>query len=123
MSELRWITAQAVAANLVEVSAKGKRRRIFLPPKLREALRAYMKRSGIESGPVFATRAGRPLDRSNIWHDMKNLCRSAGVESTKVFPHNLRHLFAKEFTRWIRTSSAWRIFWGTAAWRPPASIL
>ena len=97
VSELRWITAQAVAANLVEVSAKGKRRRIFLPPKLREALRAYMKRSGIESGPVFATRAGRPLDRSNIWHDMKNLCRSAGVESTKVFPHNLRHLFAKDF--------------------------
>ena len=97
VSELRWITAQAVAANLVEVSAKGKRRRIFLPPKLREALRAYMKRSGIESGPVFATRAGRPLDRSNIWHDMKNLCRLAGVESTKVFPHNLRHLFAKEF--------------------------
>lgn len=97
VGELRWITAQAVAANLVEVSAKGKQRRVFLPPKLRGALMDYMKRTGVKSGPVFATRAGRPLDRSNIWHDMKSLCCLAGVESTKVFPHNLRHLFAKEF--------------------------
>ncbi|MFR1232340.1 MAG: tyrosine-type recombinase/integrase [Evtepia gabavorous] len=60
-------------------------------------MKSYLKRNGITAGPVFVTRSGRPLDRSNIWRDMKVLCKSAGVKPDKVFPHNLRHLFARTF--------------------------
>ena len=97
VSELRFITAEAVQCGRAEVSNKGKRRAVFLPDKLRKLLRAYLQKQKITAGAVFLSKNGRPLDRSNIWRDMKKLCESAGVEPSKVFPHNLRHLFARTF--------------------------
>ena len=97
VSELRFITAEAVYAGRAEVSNKGKRRTVFLPEKLRKLLKHYLKQQKITAGAVFISKNGKPLDRSNIWRDMKALCASAGVEPGKVFPHNLRHLFARTF--------------------------
>lgn len=97
VSELRFITAEAVNLGRAEISNKGKRRTVFLPGKLRKLLTAYLRKQHKTSGPVFTTRSGKPLDRSNIWRDMKSLCASAGVDPKKVFPHNLRHLFARTF--------------------------
>ncbi len=97
VSELKFITAEGVRAGHVEVSNKGKRRTVFLPEKLRWLLKRYLEKEKRPSGPVFVTRNGRPLDRSNIWREMKALCKSAGVEPGKVFPHNLRHLFARTY--------------------------
>ena len=97
VSELRFITAEAVQRGRAEVSNKGKRRTVFLPDKLRKLLRAYLQKQKITAGAVFVSKNGKPLDRSNIWRDMKALCESAGVEPGKVFPHNLRHLFARTF--------------------------
>lgn len=97
VSELRFITAEAVDKGYAQVDCKGKRRTVFLPEKLRRLLGNYLKRQKKTAGAVFTTRNGRPLDRSNIWRDMKALCESAGVESGKVFPHNLRHLFARTY--------------------------
>lgn len=95
VSELQFITAEAVRMGRTEINNKGKLRVIFMPDKLCELLEDYLKREGRSSGPIFVTCNGKPIDRSNIWRDMKKLCESAGVESGKVFPHNLRHLFAK----------------------------
>lgn len=97
VSELRFITVDAVRTGHTEISNKGKRRTIFLPEKLRTLLRKYIKKTNKTEGAVFTTRNGKPLDRSNIWRDMKALCESAGVEPDKVFPHNLRHLFAQTY--------------------------
>lgn len=97
VSELRFITAEAVALGRTAVSNKGKKRTVFLPKKLCNLLKRYLKKQKITAGAVFVTRTGVPLDRSNIWRDMKTLCRSAGVEPEKVFPHNLRHLFARTY--------------------------
>lgn len=97
ISELRFITLEGVQGNCAEVTAKGKTRKIFLPKKLRRELLNYGKERGIKSGPIFVSRNGNPLDRSNIWHEMKGLCESAHVAPGKVFPHNLRHLFARCF--------------------------
>ena len=97
VSELRFITAEAVQCGRAEVSNKGKRRVIFLPDKLRRLLKTYLQKQKFTAGAVFLSKNGRPLDRSNIWRDMKKLCESAGVEPSKVFPHNLRHLFARTF--------------------------
>lgn len=97
VGELRFFTVAAVTAGRVEVSGKGKVRTVLLPRKLQRLLLQYARRRGISGGPVFVTRTGRPLDRSNIWHEMKGLCREAGVAETKVFPHNLRHLFARTY--------------------------
>lgn len=97
VSELRFITAEAVQTGRAEVSNKGKRHSVFLPDKLRRLLRAYLQKQKITAGAVFLSKNGRPLDRSNIWRDMKALCESAGVEPSKVFPHNLRHLFARTY--------------------------
>lgn len=97
VSELQFITVDAVFAGHTEISNKGKRRTIFLPEKLRRILRKYLKETHKTNGAVFTTRNGKPLDRSNIWRDMKALCESAGVEPDKVFPHNLRHLFARTY--------------------------
>lgn len=97
VSELKFITAEAVAAGRAEIVNKGKRRTIFLPDKLRRLLKDYLREKKITAGAVFVTRNGKPLDRSNIWRDMKRLCESAGVEPGKVFPHNLRHLFARTY--------------------------
>jgi len=97
VSELRFITVEAVRTGRAEVCNKGKRRTIFLPDKLRRLLRKYLQAQKKTAGAVFTTRTGKPLDRSNIWRDMKRLCESAGVEPGKVFPHNLRHLFARTY--------------------------
>lgn len=97
VSELQFITVEAVGAGRAEVNNKGKRRTVFLPGKLCRALAGYARRQGRTAGPVFVTRGGKPLDRSNIWRDMKALCQSAGVAAEKVFPHNLRHLFARTY--------------------------
>ena len=97
VSELRSFTVEAVREGKAEVVNKGKCRVVFLPGRLRKELLRYARERGIGSGPVFVTRGGRTLDRSNIWSDMKALCREAGVEESKVFPHNLRHLFARTF--------------------------
>ncbi len=97
VSELRFVTAGAVQAGRAEITNKGKRRTVFLPDKLRRMLKQYLHKQKITAGAVFVTRTGRPLDRSNIWRDMKALCESAGVDAGKVFPHNLRHLFARTY--------------------------
>ncbi len=97
VSELKFITAEAVARGRAEISNKGKLRIVFLPRTLRRLLAAYLRKEGKTTGAVFTTRSGKPLDRSNIWRDMKSLCQSAGVDPKKVFPHNLRHLFARTF--------------------------
>ncbi len=97
VSELKFITVETVDTGEAHVRLKGKNRTILFPGKLRRLLRKYIKKQHIKSGPVFVSRTGRPLDRSNIWRMMKNLCESAGVEPKKVFPHNLRHLFARKF--------------------------
>ena len=97
VSELQFITVRAVCVGRTEIVNKGKRRTIFLPNKLRRILTKYLKENGVKEGAVFTTRTGKPLDRSNIWRDMKALCESAGVNPSKVFPHNLRHLFARTY--------------------------
>jgi integrase/recombinase XerD len=97
VSELRFITVEAVQTGRTEISNKGKRRLVFLPEKLRKLLRSYARKQKKTTGAVFTTRTGKPLDRSNIWRDMKALCESAGVAPEKVFPHSLRHLFARTF--------------------------
>ncbi len=97
VSELRYITVHAIRTGVAEISCKGKRRQVFLPRRLCMALREYVKKRGIHSGSVFVTRSGKPMDRSNIWSDMKRLCELARVSTEKVFPHNLRHLFARTY--------------------------
>ncbi len=95
VSELRFVTVEAVAHGRAEIRCKGKNRTVFLPSALCKLLKHYLKATKIKSGPVFQTKSGRPMDRSNIWNEMKKLCRAAGVSEKKVFPHNLRHLFAR----------------------------
>lgn len=97
VSELSYITVEAVAKGEAVVTCKGKTRTVFLPSALAKQLRRYVKKRDLASGPVFVTRTGKPMDRSNIWREMKALCESAGVSPTKVFPHSLRHLFARTF--------------------------
>lgn len=97
VSELEFITVEAAQKGRADINCKGKHRVILLPDKLRKALVRYALEKNICSGYIFRTKTGKPLDRSNIWHDMKGLCKIAGVEPTKVFPHNLRHLFARIF--------------------------
>lgn len=97
VSELRFITAGNLESGRAEIDNKGKRRTIFLPDKLCCLLKKYMLKQKRTAGPVFVTRSGKPLDRSNIWRNMKALCAGAGVEPGKVFPHNLRHLFARTY--------------------------
>lgn len=94
VSELRSITTEAVHKGQARIRLKGKIRVILLPRKLCSRLRAYCARCGIQNGPVFVTRTGRPMDRSNIGKMLKKIARAAGVRAQKVFPHNLRHLFA-----------------------------
>ena len=97
VSEVRHITVEAVGIGQANVDCKGKNRVVFLPKVLCRALQRYCRKHGIDSGPVFKTAGGKPLDRTNIWRDMKALCNRAGVEPGKVFPHNLRHLFARTY--------------------------
>ncbi len=97
VSELRYITVKAVHEGKTAVDCKNKTRVIFIPSLLRKALLAYIKKSDLKAGSVFVTGSGKPLDRTNIWRDMKALCKAANVAPEKVFPHNLRHLFARTF--------------------------
>ncbi len=97
VSEVRFVTAEAVKNGVASINCKGKLRQVFLPKVLCRILTQYMKKKKITSGPVFVSRTGKPLDRSNIWSDMKKLCEHAGVSKDKVFPHNLRHLFARTY--------------------------
>lgn len=97
VGEVGYITVEAVRLGYAEVRLKGKIRRILLPGKLRRKLRQYAKKQKIVSGEVFITRNGKGMNRRQIWAQMKRLCSRAGVETRKVFPHNLRHLFAVTF--------------------------
>ena len=97
VSELKFITVEAVNARQARIDCKGKERIVMLSGELCALLKAYIKKRKIKNGSVFITKNGNPLDRSNIWSDMKKLCEMAGVSKEKVFPHNLRHLFAREF--------------------------
>ena len=97
IGELSFITVEAVRAGRAEINLKGKNRTIILQKKLRNKLQQYIKKQNLERGYVFRTKNGRPLDRSNICHDMKKLCAEAQVDRRKVFPHNLRHLFARTY--------------------------
>ena len=95
VSELKFFTVEAVRAGEISISNKGKNRAILIPGRLKKKLLAWAKRQDIQTGVIFVTRNGRPLDRSNIWAKMKKLCQAAGVAPSKVFPHNLRKLFAR----------------------------
>lgn len=97
VSELAFITVEAVRAGRAEIYLKGKARVILLPRELCPKLLRWAKRQGIRSGPVFRGRSGAPLGRRQVWRQMKALCAAAGVEQSKVYPHNLRHLFAVSF--------------------------
>ena len=97
VSELKFITVAAVSSGVAEIRCKGKFRQVFLPKKLCKILTEYIRERKIKSGAVFISKNGKPLDRSNIWADMKKLCEVAGVSKDKVFPHNLRHLFARTY--------------------------
>ena len=94
VSEHQYITVEALKCCKVSVNNKKKIREIYISKELKKLLTDYCRRNNIKSGPIFITRNGKPLDRSNIWSDMKALCEDADIDSQKVFPHNLRHLFA-----------------------------
>ena len=102
VSEVKYLTVEAVEAGRAEISLKGKIRTILIPGKLCRKLRKYARTQKIVSGEIFLTRNGKGLSRRQIWAEMKSLCAKAGVEATKVFPHNLRHLFAQAFYRVCR---------------------
>lgn len=97
VSELQHITVEAARCGEATVSCKGKTRSVFIVKELKQKLLRYAAEQGIRSGMIFVTRTGRAVSRTNIWREMKSLCREAGVNPEKVFPHNLRHLFARVF--------------------------
>lgn len=97
VSELQYFTVEAIRCGQVTVDCKNKTRTILVPGKLKNRLLHYAGKNGITAGAIFVSRKGKLLDRSNIWAAMKKLCQAAGVKATKVFPHNLRKLFARTF--------------------------
>ena len=97
VSELKYFTVESVKSGEIEIRCKGKIRTILIPGKLKKRLLDYVKKNKIRTGIIFITKHGGPLNRSNIWAQMKRLCGEAGVEPGKVFPHNLRKLFARAF--------------------------
>lgn len=102
VSEVQYLTVEAAQQGKVEIYLKGKVRTILIPGKLCKKLLKYAKKHKIASGEIFLTRGGKPLSRKQIWAEMKALCKKAGVAPSKVFPHNLRHLFARTFYRVCR---------------------
>lgn len=102
VSEVKYLTVEAAREGRAEISLKGKIRTILIPMKLCRKLLKYAKRQRIASGEIFLTRNGTPISRRQIWAEMKGLCEAAGVAASKVFPHNLRHLFATIFYRVCR---------------------
>ena len=97
VSELQFVTVEAAKRGEATVSCKGKTRSVFIVRELQKKLLRYAAGQGITSGCIFITRGGKPVSRTNIWRDMKALCAEADVNPNKVFPHNLRHLFARVF--------------------------
>lgn len=97
VSEVSFITVEAAQCGEAIVSCKGKTRTVFIVSALRKKLLKYAKDHNIKTGVIFVTKSGKPMNRSNIWREMKELCEQAGVSACKVFPHNLRHLFARTF--------------------------
>lgn len=97
VSELAFFTVENVNRGEVIINCKGKTRTIMIPGKLRKHLLQYAKNRAISSGTIFLNKKGKPLSRSSIWAQMKDLCRDTGVSRKKVFPHNLRKLFARTF--------------------------
>ena len=97
VSELQFITVEAVKQGEAVVNCKAKTRSVFIVKELQKKLLRYARSHGIKTGCIFITRTGKPISRTNIWREMKNLCLEAEVSPTKVFPHNLRHLFARVF--------------------------
>lgn len=97
VSEIRYVTVDAVENGEAVINCKGKIRQVFLPKKLCGMLKKYVRSQGITKGSVFVSKNGNPLNRCNIWKMLKDLCESANVDKSKVFPHNFRHLFARTF--------------------------
>ena len=97
VSELQYITVEAVKCGEAVVTLKGKTRTVFIVKELKQKLLRYARDQKISSGAIFITRSGKPMSRTNIWREMKSLCEQARVNPQKVFPHNLRHLFARTF--------------------------
>ncbi len=97
IGELKCITVESAKRGEAVVTLKGKTRYVFIPKELKRKLLRYASEQGIKEGMIFVTRTGKAVNRTNVWRDMKNLCRDAGVKPEKVFPHNLRHLFARTF--------------------------
>ena len=97
IGELKYITIESAKRGEAVVTLKGKTRYVFIPKELKRKLLRYATEQGIKSGMIFITRTGKAVNRTNVWRDMKNLCKDAGVKPEKVFPHNLRHLFARTF--------------------------
>ncbi|MBR1811273.1 MAG: tyrosine-type recombinase/integrase [Clostridia bacterium] len=97
VSELEFITVEAAKAGQASVNCKGKSRTVFIVKDLKKKLLQYAKEKRITTGMIFVTRSGKPISRTNIWREMKSLCKDANVNPNKVFPHNLRHLFARTF--------------------------
>lgn len=99
VSEVRYITVEAARSGRTDISLKGKVRTLLLPNKLCRKLLRFAKKQKTASGEIFITKSGKSLSRRQIWREMKALCQKAGVAPSKVFPHNLRHLFATVFYR------------------------
>ena len=99
VSELQYITVEAVKQGEAIVNCKAKTRSVFIVKELKQKLLRYAAKQNIKSGMIFVTRTGKPISRTNIWREMKALCKEANVNPGKVFPHNLRHLFARVFYR------------------------
>ena len=96
-SELQYITVEAANQGEAVVNCKGKTRSVFIVKELKQKLLRYAAEQRIKNGMIFVTRTGKPMSRTNIWREMKALCAEANVNPGKVFPHNLRHLFARVF--------------------------
>jgi len=97
VSELQYITVEAVKQGEAVVNCKAKTRSVFIVKELKQKLLRYAAEQNIKGGMIFVTRTGKPISRTNIWREMKALCEEANVNPQKVFPHNLRHLFARVF--------------------------
>ena len=97
VSELQYITVEAAKCGEAIVNCKAKTRSVFIVKELKQKLLHYAAEQGIKNGMIFVTKNGKPINRTNIWREMKALCKDANVNPQKVFPHNLRHLFARTF--------------------------
>ena len=102
VSEVKYLTVEAAERGRAEIALKGKIRTILIPGKLRRKLLKYARKNKTASGEIFLTRSGKGLSRKQIWAEMKAICEKAGVAPSKVFPHNLRHLFARTFYKVCR---------------------